>query len=101
MRTIRNLLKSEKKTYIYLNSKAIRYRFMSDAELEGITYADGVLPTEREADDIMCLCPDGTICYVGFVYRMYNKARKDLMRVDYQKYIKNEIKYEIKCEKLA
>ena len=93
MRTIKNLLKNERKVYIYLNSKAIRYRFMSDAELEGITYGGGVLPTEREADDIMCLCPDGTICYVGIVYRMYNKCKKDIIRVDYEKYINNERMY--------
>ncbi|MBQ6708341.1 MAG: hypothetical protein IJM97_05265 [Clostridia bacterium] len=100
MRTIKNLLKNEKKVYIYLNSKAIRYRFMSDAELEGITYGDGVLPTEREVEDIMSLHSDGTICFLGFAGRMfahYNK--RNIIRIDYEKYIDNERVYVIAPEK--
>ena len=46
MRTIKQLINPEKKVYIRLRGKAIRYRFMSDAEREGITYGDKVKPTE-------------------------------------------------------
>ncbi len=41
MRTIRELISNEKKVYILLKSKAIQYRFMSDAEREGI---EGIKP---------------------------------------------------------
>ena len=44
MRTIKELIGKEEKVYILLRTKAIRYRFMSDATLEGITYADGLTP---------------------------------------------------------
>ena len=37
MRTIKKLINTEKKVYILLKNKAIQYRFMSDAEREGIT----------------------------------------------------------------
>ena len=88
MRTIRNLINSEKKVYILLNSKAIRYRFMSDAEREGITYGDGVSATEREAEDIMVLGTEGTICFLGFAGRMnYHYNKNKAICVDYEKYI--------------
>lgn len=45
MRTIKELISNEKKVYILLKSKAIQYRFMSDAEREGIIYGDNVKPT--------------------------------------------------------
>ena len=41
MRTIRELIKEEKKVYIFLRNKAIAYRFVSDAEREGITEYGG------------------------------------------------------------
>ena len=88
MRTIKELIRNEKKVYIYLSSKAIEYRFMSDAEREGITFGDGIKPTDRQVDDIMALHDDGTICFLGWAGRMsyhYNKAR--IKRIDYKKYI--------------
>ena len=60
MRTIRQLINSDKKVYIFLKNKAIQSRFMSDAEDEGITFGDKVKPTERYADNIMALNADET-----------------------------------------
>jgi len=88
MRTIRNLIKEEKKVYIYLQNKATEYRFMSDAECEGITFGDGVKPTERQVDDIMALHDDGTICFLGWAGRMaYHYSKNAVKRIDYKKYI--------------
>ena len=70
MRTIRNLIQKEKKVYVLLKDKATQYRFMSDAEREGITYGDNVKPTGRPVDDIMALRPDGTICFLGWAGRV-------------------------------
>jgi len=88
MRTIKELISNEKKVYILLNSKAIQFRFMSDAEREGITYGDNVKPTERAVDDIMALRPDGTICFLGWAGRMcYHYNPNNILRIDYEKYI--------------
>ena len=96
MRTIRNLINQEKKVYILLNSKAIRYRFMSDAAREGITYGDGENATERTVDDIMVLKGDGTICFLGFAGRMYYHHNKRVsICVDYEKYINGSTDCEI------
>lgn len=94
MRTIKELINGEKKVYIFLRTKAIRYRFMSDAEREGITYEDKVRPTERLVDDIMALNPDGTICFIGFVGRIcYHAGGDTVIRVDYERYIDGQEKY--------
>ena len=88
MRTIRDLIKQNKKVYILLRNRAIQYRFMSDAEREGITYGDGVKPTQRAVEDIMALHADGTICFLGWGGRMaYHHSKNTVIRIDYEKYI--------------
>ena len=86
MRTIKELVKNEKKVYIYLRNRTTEYRFMSDAEHEGITYGDGVKPTERPVDDIMVLHADGTICFLGWAGRMAYHYSKE-------KYINGDAEY--------
>ena len=53
MRTIRNLINQEKKVYILLRTRAMQYRFMSDADREGITFGDGKKATDRMAEDMV------------------------------------------------
>ena len=97
MRTIRNLIKEEKKVYIYLRDKATEYRFISDAEREGITFGDGVKPTERPIDDIMALHDDGTICFLGWAGRIaYHYNKNAVKRIDYEKYINGDVDYLIR-----
>lgn len=94
MRTIRELAGTAENVYILLRNKPIRFRFMADAAMEGITYKDGTPATDREADDIMALQPDGTICYVGWVGRLfYRIGEGNILRVDYKKYIDGEENY--------
>ena len=88
MRTIRELVGKEEKVYILLRSKSIRYRFMADAAMEGITYGDGLPATDREVDDIMALCPNGTICFLGWAGHMcYHHSEGSVLRIDYERYI--------------
>ena len=97
MRTIKNLINKEKKVYIFLRTKAIRYRFMSDAEREGITYGDGIKATDRIVEDIMALQPDGTICFLGWVGRLcYHHSKNTAIRIDYERYIDDDQVYIIK-----
>lgn len=94
MRTIKDLVKNEKKVYIYLRNNATEHRFMSDAEREGIVYGDGVKPTERPVDDIMALHDDGTICFLGWAGRMaYHYSKDTVKRIDYEKYVNGETEY--------
>lgn len=94
MRTIKELLQFKKKVYIVLPTKAIQYRFMSDADREGITFGDGINATDRMAGDIMALLPDGHICFVGWAGHMcYRLGGDTVLRVDYEKYISGETNY--------
>lgn len=100
MRTIKELVRNEKKVYIYLRNRATEYRFMSDAEREGITYRDGVKPTEIPVDDIMALHDDGTICFLGWAGRIvYHYSKNTIKRIDYEKYIDGADDYVILSEK--
>lgn len=100
MRTIRELIGREDKIYILLSSKPIRYRFMSDAALEGITYGDGVPATDREVEDIMALRPDGTICFLGWAGHMcYHHSEGSVLRIDYERYISGDPDYVIPLRK--
>ncbi len=89
MRTIKNLTQEEKKVYICLRDKATQYRFMSDADREGITYGDGVKVTDRPVDEVMALQSNGTICLLGWAGRVcYHYAKQNnIVRVDYEKYV--------------
>lgn len=94
MRTIKELLQYGKKVYIVLPTKAMQYRFMSDADREGITFGDGIKATARIASDIMALLPDGHICFVGWAGRMcFKLGGNAVLRVDYEKYISKEDDY--------
>ena len=94
MRKIRELISQEKKVYIILRTKAVQYRFMSDADYEGITYSDGVAATERPVDDIMALRHDGTICFLGWAGRVrFHYVDTNSLKVDYEKYIGEVIDY--------
>ena len=83
MKNIRDLINNEKRVYILLKNKSIAHRFMLDAEACGITFCDDVKPTQRKPDDIMALLPNGTICYVGFLGRMYRNSGQCVC-VDYE-----------------
>ena len=86
--SINNLIDSKRTVYIRLRDRATRYRFMSDAEREGITYTDGKKPTEQEAEEIMALHPDGTISFLGWAGRiLYHNIKDTAPRVDYGEYI--------------
>lgn len=87
MRKIKDLINNEKHVYILLKNDEIAKRFMSDAEAEGITFSDGMKPTGKSLDDIIALLPDGTICYVGFVGRMYRHSNQCIC-IDYEEYIR-------------
>ena len=88
MRTIRQLITNERPVYILMKTKAMQYRFMSDAEREGITYSDQVKATERLVQPVMLLKPDGTIRFIGWAGYMYLEHNKEKeIYIDYEKYI--------------
>lgn len=100
-RKISDLLSEKRTVYIYLGDAETSSAFMKNAEEEDFLFGDGVLPAKRKSEDIMAVCDDKTICYVGFVGKIaFNIADKvhqrKPVRVDYKKYSNGERKYIIK-----
>lgn len=94
MRKIKDLIGTSEKVYISLKTPAIRDRFMSDAQREGITFGDGAQPAKRPAEDIMRLLPDGAICFVGFAGRTALRlCCSDAAVIDYEKYVSGSPNY--------
>ncbi len=94
MRKIRDLMNPKKRVYIILNTKAMQYRFMSDAQREGITYPNNMPVTERMVEDVMSLHADATIYFLGWAGRVqYHSCKENRICVDYEKYVDGEEDY--------
>lgn len=87
MKTIKSLTKNKNSVYFHLRNKEICRRFFENAEAEGIIFSDGMKPTQKQSDDIIRLLHDGTICYVGYLGRIYCKSSKCIY-IDYEKTLK-------------
>lgn len=87
-RKIRDLLTLDDAIYILLPSKEIAEQFVKDAEAEGITFGDGVLPSQRSAGDVYRLYQNGTIAFVGYVGRVRLANDPAIHRINYEAYIR-------------
>ena len=65
IKTITELSQLKGRVYVYLPTSELATQFMQQAEAEGLTFGDGVKPTERFATEVMAVNPDRTINYVG------------------------------------
>lgn len=100
-RTIKELVNTGRteKVYVYICNDEIGKKFMQQAEDEGFVFGDGVKPTERCYAEIMAVNDDITINFVGSIGRMAFGSNaafvggKNLVRVDFEKYIAGESNY--------
>lgn len=91
-RTIKELAKQNGRVYVYLADTETGNKFMTQAESEGFTFADGIKPTERCYAEIMAVNRDITINFVGtngriaFGSGVKTVGNEELIRVDFKKY---------------
>lgn len=98
MRNVTELSKSNGKVYVYLRNEVIVRKFLKDAENEGFTFGDGEKPTARPGNNLYVVNRDWTISHVGWTGHMaFQSAKrigeKELIRVDYEKYLLGEEEY--------
>ena len=98
MITLVDLLSLDGRVYIYLRSCLISRKFLQDAEAEGFTFCDGVLPTNRHESDIFALNKDRTINYVGFCGHVAFQAagtvsQQRLIKVDYERFLNGNVDF--------
>ena len=95
MRTVKELSKMDGRVYVFVKDESIR-KILQDAENEGFTFGDQVLPTDRkETADIYAINEGGTINFVGFAGHMAfhhadHVGSDVLIKVDYEKYRNGE-----------
>ena len=96
MRKLMDLAKlDDRGVYIYFRTSELCRDFMRAAEAEGISFPDGVMPTQRDVTNIFALRSDKTICYVGAIGHIAFGAGARV-RVDYEKYRDGKDDYIIK-----
>ncbi len=94
MRTITNLIKPKIHVYVYFKSQDLCRHFLKQAESEGFTGGVSGKPTTMAASDILAVLPENKLCYLGYIGRMaYQTNADNVLRVDYEKYIKGEKEY--------
>lgn len=88
MRTIRQLQNKEKPVFFKFESSALCYRFLSEAQLEGLTLVNRRAPCTHPADDLLVLLPCGEITAAGFAGRvLFSQGGGSVIRIDYRKYL--------------
>ncbi len=99
MRTITNLTNAKKHIYVKLGSKELCRQFMLQAEWEGFTVGDSGKPTDIEWTDIIAVYPNKKLCRLGRAgHMLYHAKHKNVVRVDYEKYINGHKRYLISEE---
>ena len=79
MRTIKGLINPTKKVYIIMRAKEMRFRFMSDAAREGITFSDGVLTAFVQGE----IDHHSAVGIRTEIDRRIQKDKPDILRLDY------------------
>lgn len=91
MRTIKQLLKEEKWVFFKFSTNAVCYRFLIDAQSEGLTFWGKTEPCSLGAMDMAVLLPGGYLSSVRQPGRIaYTQAGDRVIRIDYEKYVNGD-----------
>lgn len=96
MKSVKELAQLEGRVYVYFSSNDLCKRFLADAESEGLTFCDGIKPTQKQPASIIALNRNCTLNYVGtngriaFGSGVKRLGDENLIMVDYGRYITEE-----------
>ncbi|MCR5216244.1 MAG: hypothetical protein K6C69_04860 [Lachnospiraceae bacterium] len=98
-RTVEELLQLSGNVYIYVPKKEVQKQFLVDAEREGFSFGNGVVPTQSVSHDLYRIYPDKSMCYVMGPGYMGFLAWKvgcvvDRHYINYEKYMNGEGEYD-------
>ena len=95
MRTFTNLITPGTYVYVHFKDKDLCRQFLQQAEWEGFTIGEGGKPTDIELTEVLAILPEKKLCHLGWASHMaYHANPKNMTRVEYEKYINGERKYE-------
>lgn len=84
MKTIKEQASMGERVYVHLKDEETAMRFLKQAESEGLTFSDGVNPTDRHWSDLYSIHPDGTLNYIGINGRIhYGSGADGFVRIEY------------------
>ena len=84
MKTIKELANMGDRVYVHLNDEETAMRFLRQAESEGFTFSDGMIPTDRHWSDLYAIHQDSTLNYVGTNGRIhYGSGADGIVRIEY------------------
>ncbi len=94
MRTITNLINPGIHVYVHFNTNNLCRQFLQQAEWEGFTIGENGKPTDIELTSVLAIQPGKRLCHLGWASHMaYHSKAKNVIRVDYEKYINGEKRY--------
>ncbi len=94
MRTITNLIKPGFHVYVLFDNHSLCRQFLIQAEWEGFTIGDKQNPTEIDDTNVLAVLHDKKLCHLGFASHMaLHSAQKNIIRINYGKYINGEKHY--------
>ena len=84
MKTIKELASMGERVYVHLKDEETAIRFLQQAESEGFTFSDGMMPTDRHWSDLYAIHPDSTLNYVDTNGRIhYGSGADGIVRIEY------------------
>lgn len=84
MKTIKELSNFGERVYVHLKDEETAMRFLKQAESEGLTFSDGVNPTDRHWSDLYAIHQDSTLNYIGINGRIhYGSGAYGFVRIEY------------------
>ncbi len=95
MRTLKSLIEKNKKVWFYCGTEDLQKEFLEQTEKEGFATMRGENPTSLSLQRLYGINSEGTIGYISnFIwYLSFQTGNKDILRIDYDRYISGENDY--------
>ena len=95
MRTLKSLIEKNKKVWFYCGTEDLQKEFLEQSEKEGFVTMRGEKPSTLSLQRLYGINSEGTMGYISnFIwYISFKTGNKDILRIDYDRYISGENDY--------
>lgn len=92
MRTLKSLIKKNKKVWFYCGTEDLQKRFLQQAEEEGFVTMRGEIPSSLSLQRLYGINSEETMGYISHFtwYLSFQTGNKDILRIDYDRFISGE-----------
>ena len=95
MRTLKSLIKKNKKVWFYCGTEDLQKEFLEQTEKEGFVTMRGEKPSTLSLQRLYGINNEGTMGYISnFIwYLSFQTGSSDILHIDYDRYISGENDY--------